>query len=74
MKRLRKATIYYSMLSQAESSLLYLSWANQNRLVHAGVRRGVMILERVAGRTFIPADQVVDLCRDLEFVARADEN
>ncbi len=33
---------------------------------------GVMILERVAGRTFIPAEQVVDLCEDLEFVSRAD--
>jgi hypothetical protein len=32
---------------------------------------GVMILERVAGRTFIPADQI-DECEDLEFVSRAD--
>ena len=32
---------------------------------------GVMILERVAGRTFIPADQI-DVCEDLEFVSRAD--
>jgi hypothetical protein len=32
---------------------------------------GVMILERVSGRTFIPADQI-DECEDLEFVSRAD--
>jgi hypothetical protein len=32
---------------------------------------GVMILERVSGRTFIPADQI-DECKDLEFVSRAD--
>jgi len=30
-----------------------------------------MILERVTGRTFIPADQIDD-CEDLEFVSRAD--
>jgi len=33
---------------------------------------GVMILERVTGRTFIPADQIDD-CEDLEFLSRADE-
>jgi hypothetical protein len=32
---------------------------------------GVMILERVSGRTFIPADQI-DECKDLEFVSSAD--
>jgi hypothetical protein len=32
---------------------------------------GGMILERVSGRTFIPADQI-DECEDLEFVSRAD--
>jgi len=32
---------------------------------------GVMILERVSGRTFIPVDQI-DQCDDLEFVSRAD--
>jgi hypothetical protein len=32
---------------------------------------GVMILEEVAGRTFISADQI-DECEDLEFVARTD--
>jgi hypothetical protein len=32
---------------------------------------GVMIIEAVAGRTFIPADQI-DECEDLEFVSRAD--
>ena len=32
---------------------------------------GVMILERVDGRTFIPADQIDDY-EDLEFVSRAD--
>jgi hypothetical protein len=32
---------------------------------------GVMILEEVAGRTFIPADQI-EGCEDLEFVSRAD--
>jgi hypothetical protein len=31
---------------------------------------GVMILDRVAGRTFIPADQI-DEYEDLEFVSRA---
>jgi hypothetical protein len=31
---------------------------------------GVMVLDRVAGRTFIPADRVPD-CEDLVFVARA---
>jgi hypothetical protein len=32
---------------------------------------GIMILEDVLGRTFIPADQISD-CVDLEFVSRAD--
>jgi hypothetical protein len=32
---------------------------------------GVMIIEVVAGRTFIPADQI-DECEDLEFVSRTD--
>ena len=32
---------------------------------------GVMIVERVAGRTFIPAAQI-DECHDLEFISRAD--
>jgi hypothetical protein len=32
---------------------------------------GVMILERVSGRTFIPAEQLSD-CEDLEFVSRAE--
>jgi hypothetical protein len=32
---------------------------------------GIMILEDVLGRTFIPAEQITDL-EDLEFVARAD--
>ena|SRR5208282_1313064 len=32
---------------------------------------GVMIIEKVAGRTFIPADRI-DECKDLEFVSRAD--
>jgi hypothetical protein len=32
---------------------------------------GIMILEDVLGRSFIPADQVCD-CEDLEFVSRAD--
>ena len=31
---------------------------------------GIMILEDVQGRTFIPADQISD-CEDLEFVSRA---
>lgn len=30
---------------------------------------GVMVLERVSGRTFIPADQLLDY-EDLEFVSR----
>ena len=30
-----------------------------------------MVLEKVAGRTFIPADQIKD-CDDLEFVSRDD--
>jgi hypothetical protein len=34
---------------------------------------GVMILDKVAGRTFIPADQIVDLDERLEFVSRTDE-
>jgi len=33
--------------------------------------RGVVIIERVAGRTFIPADQIEN-CEDLEFVSRND--
>lgn len=32
---------------------------------------GVMILERVAGRTFVPADRL-DECKDLKFVSRDD--
>ena len=32
---------------------------------------GVMVLERVSGRTFIPADQLTDH-EDLEFVSRAE--
>jgi hypothetical protein len=32
---------------------------------------GVMVLEDVLGRTFIPADQLAD-CEDLEFVSRAE--
>jgi hypothetical protein len=31
---------------------------------------GIMILDGVAGRTFIPADQICD-CEDLEFISRA---
>lgn len=31
----------------------------------------VMIIEKGAGRTFIPADQI-DECEDLEFVSRTD--
>jgi hypothetical protein len=34
-------------------------------------RGGVMIVERVIGRTFIPADHI-DECEDLEFVSRTD--
>ncbi len=32
---------------------------------------GVLLIEQVAGRTFIPTDQI-DECEDLEFVSRAD--
>ena len=32
---------------------------------------GIMILEKVAGRTFIPADQI-DECAELDFMSRAD--
>ncbi len=32
---------------------------------------GVMVLERVSGRTFVRADQLPD-CEDLEFVSRAE--
>jgi hypothetical protein len=32
---------------------------------------GVMVVENVAGRTFIPADQIEE-CDDLQFVSRAE--
>lgn len=32
---------------------------------------GVMVAEKVAGRTFIPAEQI-DECDDLQFVSRAE--
>ena len=34
---------------------------------------GVMVLERVSGRTFVTADQLPD-CEDLEFVSRTDDS
>jgi hypothetical protein len=36
-----------------------------------GYGGGVMIIDAIAGSTFVPADQI-DECDDLEFVSRAD--
>jgi|HubBroStandDraft_4_1064222.scaffolds.fasta_scaffold927665_1 hypothetical protein len=66
-KRSRKAALHYSLSESGRIEIVVVELGDADWFIEE-YRGGVMI----ACRTFIPADQVVDLSERLEFVSRAD--